>query len=145
MFLFAVSSKYTGCDKPYFTDYFSKFINLVLTTVYKWRRQWQPTPVLLPGKSHGQRSLVGCSLWSQALWEPLEITGKKHEAGPCFLPFRPGRDFFLSSPSPRLSTLQAHHLDPCTRDPLPPIFKHIQLLTFICMGICWYGHRCPSF
>ena len=24
------------------------------------RRQWQPTPVLLPGKSHGQRSLVGC-------------------------------------------------------------------------------------
>ena len=25
-----------------------------------WRRQWHPTPVLLPGKSHGQRSLVGC-------------------------------------------------------------------------------------
>ena len=24
---------------------------------------WQPTPVLLPGKSHGQRSLVGCSPW----------------------------------------------------------------------------------
>ena len=24
---------------------------------------WHPTPVLLPGKSHGQRSLVGCSLW----------------------------------------------------------------------------------
>ena len=30
---------------------------------YKWRRQWQPTPVLLPGKSHGWRSLVGCSPW----------------------------------------------------------------------------------
>ena len=27
------------------------------------RRQWQPTPVLLPGKSHGWRSLVGCRLW----------------------------------------------------------------------------------
>ena len=27
------------------------------------RRQWQPTPVLLPGKPHGQRSLVGCSPW----------------------------------------------------------------------------------
>ena len=26
------------------------------------RRQWHPTPVLLPGKPHGQRSLVGCSL-----------------------------------------------------------------------------------
>ena len=24
------------------------------------RRQWHPTPVLFPGKSHGQRSLVGC-------------------------------------------------------------------------------------
>jgi len=24
-----------------------------------WRRKWQPTPVFLPGKSHGQRSLVG--------------------------------------------------------------------------------------
>ena len=29
------------------------------------RRQWQPTPVLLPGKSHGRRSLVGCSLWGR--------------------------------------------------------------------------------
>ena len=27
------------------------------------RRQWHPTPVLLPRKSHGQRSLVGCSPW----------------------------------------------------------------------------------
>ena len=28
-----------------------------------WRRKWHPTPILLPGKSHGQRSLVGYSLW----------------------------------------------------------------------------------
>ena len=28
-----------------------------------WRRKWQPTPVFLPGKVHGQRSLVGCSPW----------------------------------------------------------------------------------
>ena len=27
-----------------------------------WRRKWQPTPVLLPGKFHGQRSLVGYSI-----------------------------------------------------------------------------------
>ena len=27
------------------------------------RRQWHPTPVLLPGKSHGQKGLVGCSPW----------------------------------------------------------------------------------
>ena len=29
------------------------------------RRQWHPTPVLLPGKSHGRRSLVGCRLWGR--------------------------------------------------------------------------------
>ena len=28
-----------------------------------WRRKWQPTPVFLPGKSHGQRSLVDYSSW----------------------------------------------------------------------------------
>ena len=28
-----------------------------------WRRKWQPTPVFLPGKFHGQRSLVGSSPW----------------------------------------------------------------------------------
>ena len=31
------------------------------------RKQWQPIPVLLPGKSHGQRSLVGCGPWGR--WE----------------------------------------------------------------------------
>ena len=29
-----------------------------------WRRKWQPTPVFLPGESHGQRSLVGYSPWA---------------------------------------------------------------------------------
>ena len=29
-----------------------------------WRREWLPTPVLLPGEFHGQRSLVGYSPWS---------------------------------------------------------------------------------
>ena len=29
------------------------------------RRQWRPTPVLVPGKSHGWRSLVGCSPWGR--------------------------------------------------------------------------------
>ena len=30
-----------------------------------WKRQWNPTPVLLPGKPHGQRSLVGYSPWGR--------------------------------------------------------------------------------
>ena len=36
------------------------------------RRRWHPTPVLLPGKSHGQGSLVGCSPWSREEWDMTE-------------------------------------------------------------------------
>ena len=36
---------------------------------------WQPTPVLLPGKSHGWRSLVGCSQWSH---KELDRTEQLH-------------------------------------------------------------------
>ena len=35
-----------------------------LITLRIWRRKWQPTPVLLPGKFHGWRTLVGYSPWS---------------------------------------------------------------------------------
>ena len=35
----------------------------VLAGRIPWRRAWQPSPVFLPGKSHGQRSLVGYSVW----------------------------------------------------------------------------------
>ena len=40
-----------------------------------WRRQWHPTPVLLPGKSHGRRSLVGCSPWGH---EESDTTERLH-------------------------------------------------------------------
>ena len=44
--------------------------------VYQFRRrQWHPTPVLLPGKSHGQRSLVGCSPWGR---RGLDTTERLH-------------------------------------------------------------------
>ena len=36
-----------------------------------WRRKWQPTPVSLPGKSHGQKSLACCSAWGH---EELDTT-----------------------------------------------------------------------
>ena len=47
--------------------------------LYYWatrgRRQWHPTLVLLPGKSHGQRSLVGCSPWGR---EESDTTERLH-------------------------------------------------------------------
>ena len=37
-----------------------------------WRRKWQPTPVFLPGKSHGQRSLAGYSPWGRTELDKTE-------------------------------------------------------------------------
>ena len=60
------------------------------------RRQWHPTPVLLPGKSHGWRSLVGCSPWghkeSDTYWAALLSLftfmhwRRKWQPTPVFLP-----------------------------------------------------------
>ena len=41
-----------------------------------WRRAWQPSPVLLPGESHGQRSLAGYSPWG--LKESESTKGTQH-------------------------------------------------------------------
>ena len=42
-----------------------------------WRRNWQPTPVLLPGKSHGQRSLAGYNPWDHKGSDMTEYTQSK--------------------------------------------------------------------
>ena len=40
-------------------------VHLMETIWYYWRRKWQSTPALLPGKSHGRRSLRGYSPWGR--------------------------------------------------------------------------------
>ena len=65
--LFHVFGLCTGFPLTYIAFPFSLLILLLSSHEPFWRRQWQPTPVLLPGKSHGQRSLVGCSPWGR--WE----------------------------------------------------------------------------
>ena len=39
-----------------------------------WSRKWQPAPVFLPGKSHGQRSLVGYGPWGCKEWDMTKHT-----------------------------------------------------------------------
>ena len=39
-----------------------------------WRKAWRPTPVFLPGESHGQRTLVGYSPWCHAELDTTEAT-----------------------------------------------------------------------
>ena len=51
--------------------YITSLLLIYLITRSFERRQWHPTPVLLPGKSHGWRSLVGCSPWGR---EELDTT-----------------------------------------------------------------------
>ena len=46
-----------------------------------WSRKWQPAPVFLPGKSHGQRSLAGYSLLGH---KELDMTEHKHISVYCF-------------------------------------------------------------
>ena len=45
------------------------------------RRQWQPTPVFLPGESQGRRSLVGCHLWGRAESDMTEVTQQQQQHG----------------------------------------------------------------
>ena len=68
---------------------FFKSRNFILSMAQSWlretkyylnsreirRRQWHPTPILLPGKSHGRRSLVGCSPWGH---EDSDTTERLH-------------------------------------------------------------------
>ena len=48
--------------------------SLSLFTFMHWRRKWQPTPVFLPGESHGRGSLVGCRLWGHRESDTTEVT-----------------------------------------------------------------------
>jgi len=62
-------------NSPCLHAYPLKTINYTLIWAGLWSRQWRPTPVLLPGKSHGQRSLVGCSPWGR---EESDTTERLH-------------------------------------------------------------------
>ena len=44
-----------------------------------FEQQWHPTPVLLPGKSHGRRSLVGCHLWGRTESDMTEATWQQQQ------------------------------------------------------------------
>ena len=61
-------------------SYFHLFpVYLLSSNGARRRRQWHPTPVLLPGKSHGWKSLVGCSPWGHeesdtTEWLPFHVS-----------------------------------------------------------------------
>ena len=52
------------CKRPWFSPWVGNM---------PWRREWQPTPVFLPGKSHGQRKPVGYSPWCCKELDTIEL------------------------------------------------------------------------
>ena len=48
-------------------------------TFMHWKRKWQPTPVFLPGESHGRGSLVGCRLWGRTESDTTEATQQQQQ------------------------------------------------------------------
>ena len=62
-------------------------VHLVKAMVFGWRKRWHPTPVLLPGKFHGRRSLVGCGPWDH---KQLDMTEQLHFVLWCILSFLEG-------------------------------------------------------
>ena len=54
-------------------------INIGLNSNSLWRRKWQLTPVILPGESQGQRSLVGCYLWGSTESDTTEVTQQQQQ------------------------------------------------------------------
>ena len=66
---FQITKAFMRVFRGWFRGFFQSFLS------HLWRRQWHPTPVLLPGKSHGQRSLVGCSPWGR---EESDTTEQLH-------------------------------------------------------------------
>ena len=79
IFVFLFPTYFIVYDRLWVQTHHCKWPNfnpfLWLSNIPSRRRQWHPTPVLLPGKSHGQRSLVGCSPWGH--WE-LDMTEWLH-------------------------------------------------------------------
>ena len=75
-----------------------KWVNYPVCTLFisfclSWRRKWQATPVILPGKSHGQRSLVDYSPWDH---KESDTTERLHSLSLCLSSNSPTFGSFLT-------------------------------------------------
>ena len=95
-----------------------------------WRRAWQPTPVFLPGESHGQRSLVGYSSWGHRVghdWSNLTRTGRPR--------VRKSGIFCLSTVAVGLPLCSSLRL---SRAQVPHIWNRNKSADPACLpGLCW--------
>ena len=90
-------------------------ISYDISYMWYWRRKWQPTPVLLPGKSHGLRSLVGYSPWGHKESDTTErlhfLSVSKCILYDCFYYFLTNKCWFvLHDPSHHSQTLSCFQI-----------------------------------
>ena len=141
----------------------------ILTETH-WRMKWHPTPVLLPGKSHGRKSLVGCSPWGCkesdaterlhfallcfALWGLAfpktyfrrALAGEQwlSEGLPCFLLWSealPGEGARASHTHVRLENISGA-ITPAPRGPLNLLLSRSFSVAVLCVGLTQgFGHR----
>ena len=71
-FLTCIQISQEAVQMVWYSQFLKNFPKFVVIHTVKRRRQWHPTPVLLPAESHGQRSLVGCRPWGREESETTE-------------------------------------------------------------------------
>ena len=59
--------------------FFFKPEKCLIVLIVCWRRQWQPTPVFLPGESQGWGSLAGCHLWGRTESDTTEAMQQQQQ------------------------------------------------------------------
>ena len=94
------------------------------------RKKWQPTPIFLPGKSHGQRSLVGCSPWGHKELDTTERVNnnKSHYTT---LQQKPGKFSTCVQLHLKEKLYQTKLEDPTSISSYPRL---------VCMGAQWLSH-----
>ena len=55
-----------------------------------WKREWQPTPIIFPGESHGQRILAGYSPWGRKESDMTEVTQRTRVEAVGYSPWNMG-------------------------------------------------------
>ena len=117
------------------------------------RWQWHPTPVLLPGKPHGQRSLVGCSPWGRSesdMTEQLhfhfslscigEGNGNPHQCS-CLESPRDGGTWWaavygVAQSQTRLKPLSSSSSSSCSHDGLFFNAFYLSIVDLCCVNFC---------
>ena len=110
-----------------------KFLKLNVFVTFAWRRKWQPTPLFLPGKSHGQRSLVGYSPWARKRVSHDIATkqGNHLLENISFFKFKDGSiQFSFSVMSNSLQPHEPQHARPPCQSPAPRVHPNPCLLSW---------------